>query len=511
MKEQVFFKELEEELLNHPFKDRFLAELKAHTEDLKEAKNISSKDLSSDLIEKNLGHPKKIKNDFVRIVSPWSILYFWLEGLILGALYLPLILLLSSSILELLDNLALSYSETIVQIINYSVLTILFFIGISLRYFDHRSKTLKGPRLWYAIILLPSLIIILSRFLIPGYFINPIQLFYLLGFLSVNLGLSYTTFKLAKKINGKEKPSINKFFLATKLFIIFYFTGFFIYRTWETYLPFESLNPDFFLIKIFYPVLMLEEMFSFAWRVLMDLLTRDNGFNSSIFFQVFLPGLILVGISGIALFQMFKNKKWYLVRSIIVLYTFSIFLIHTKAYEGDLDFQGPSLDLSKIIEKQEVKLFYVPTKYFHRDEGPLFKYSVDYKNDHFIIQSNAGKSYWINIKDLDEDFKNSSFDIFYKVQKGGQVENRGEINWKWPLDFRCLAGKEERSYASNTVVFESDGKTGCNKLFYKNNIILNSTVQVADVAFSEDGQWMVLVEDGGYDPFHVYLVKIPQK
>ena len=51
----------------------------------------------------------------------------------------------------------------------------------------------------------------------------------------------------------------------------------------------------------------------------------------------------------------------------------------------------------------------------------------------------------------------------------------------------------------------------CTELFYNGESILKADYQkiLTDVAFSEDGHWMLLVvKSGAYDPDYVYLIEL---
>lgn len=69
MTQQDFFKQLKNELHDHPYRDRYLEELENHAEDLEIDMEVSGGELTKDIIREKFGTPKEIKNNFIYMMN----------------------------------------------------------------------------------------------------------------------------------------------------------------------------------------------------------------------------------------------------------------------------------------------------------------------------------------------------------------------------------------------------------------------------------------------------------
>jgi len=69
MNQKKFFKQLKDELHNHPYQDRYLEELQNHAEDLEEEQ------LNDENWKHRMGEPLGIKANFMKIMHPFAALF----------------------------------------------------------------------------------------------------------------------------------------------------------------------------------------------------------------------------------------------------------------------------------------------------------------------------------------------------------------------------------------------------------------------------------------------------
>ena len=87
MNQDQFFETLAASLDRHPYKERYLEELRDHVDDLKVDNKLET--LTSEQIDEHMGDPEGIKGHFLKIMHPFRGVQFVLEGLFFGLLSIP--------------------------------------------------------------------------------------------------------------------------------------------------------------------------------------------------------------------------------------------------------------------------------------------------------------------------------------------------------------------------------------------------------------------------------------
>jgi len=527
MYKEKFFKQLKDELHGHPFRGRFLEELQDHAEDLVSNEKIKNDSIQSEIIKKYLGAPKEIKSNFMKTMHPFANILFYLEGICYGLLLMPInmffFLIVASS--GSIDSLFISIYRAIVLI---GTLFLLYFICFK-RFLNIKPTVNKGPFWWTVLISLPSFIWLIAS--IIGLFYRPTILMPNLApgyivYLILSVGLLYTSWRTANRFSDDKILNKNKSLFIIRIVAFSYFISFLIFRTANSYIDLMIYQGDSvsFLAEIFSPLLMLEDLFSFLSNVTLSLFDYISGGSNSIFINVYFPALILGFISIYSLWIVTKHKKVIFLRLGIFSYVLSLFFINTEAYTERITFQVDALPLSSIIEKNELKFLYGPTKFFNEEEGRLFNYAVDFKNGEFEVQNNIGKSFYVNPEKFNANFNHQNFDsLISKIVASNYNNNlKGVLNPEigvneiiWPTDFIC----ENEALQIEEPIIETKAKSEmvninnsptCLRLLYKGEVVLEEIRGIfTDVDFSDDKKWMAFVFTKSFqDPEEVYLVKL---
>ena len=149
-----FFKQLRDELHGHPLRDRFLEELKDHTEDLEDVEKPKNEFARSEMRKKYLGEPRQIKENFMKIMHPLGKLLFVLEAFCYGLLIFPISFVFfinvsdSGSIADILSSI---FRSTVYLITLFIIYTLYF-----KRYLNIKATMRKSLVWWIIFISLPT-------------------------------------------------------------------------------------------------------------------------------------------------------------------------------------------------------------------------------------------------------------------------------------------------------------------------------------------------------------------
>jgi len=521
MNQKKFFKQLKDELHGHPYRERFLEELEDHVEDLEEEQ------LNDENWRHRMGKPLGIKETFVKIMHPFRQITFYLEALIYGFLLFPVNIVIFSTASEGLTT-GSGLMVAIFKIIIYlGILFIFYFVCIK-RYLNLKLKTSKSPVSWIILLISPSFLwqflqissLIYSIFSAQSEldFYLKLSFFQYLAFYVLSGIILYLAWKMAN-FKQKEKPSNKyKWSLLIKKIIFTYFIGFLIFRTLSTYIDPNLIQENNLWAHIFSPLTKLEIGVSFITQIILYLFNLIFSKEVSLFINLYLPGFILVVLAGHSLWVMIKNKKIFFLRMGLIAYVFSLFLINVETYEGKKEFEVESITVSKILEKHEATIFYRPMKYFNHDEGKLFRYAANFEDGVFKLQNNTGKIFTIDPDRINGPLKDQQFNVlvteterfpFHEEWKGITSEGSKIEKIDWPGNITCEKKKfREESDTGGEPVYYYSGRV-CEKIFYKNELVIEDDyLSIADVDFSDDGKWMMLINERTYDPDDVYLVKL---
>jgi len=491
MKQKDFFKQLKTELHNHPYRDRYLEELKAHAEDLEKDKSQSSQKLTDNFMKKRMGEPKAVKEIFLKIMNPFEKLFFVLEGLFYGGVFLPIAIILCISIRNILfleDSSSLGYF-LILSILALTTLFIIYRLAFH-RFFELSENSLKKRVLWLALIFIPGLFIFcFLSFKQQNYLASQTSNTVLL--ISVFLGLNLLSGYLAWKYSGKSKkikaPTGKGNQLTLKRFVLGYFFLSIIVRTilinsislsGTINNPFlESIAPSLVVMLLIIP---LEFIPAFFWSALVGSQYDQTSLLLTFYLHI---GLILfLGLQS--LYVVIQQRNWFSFRGLIFFYALSLFFIQGDSFINEPEFKVPAINVSELIEKDRVGIFYPTLKYFNSDEGSLFKYQVgaDMENEHgFVIEGNAGQFYPLDLSKLEQNFEKPSFDSLI----GGMSET-------------YIHGENE------TI----EKFTSPNEIFW-DQFITGRGVPISDSIVSPDGKWgLIVLPNGAYDPEEVYLLQL---
>lgn len=519
MPHKDFFQQLKNELHGHPYRDRFLEELEAHAEDLKE------EELNDENWRYRMGEPLSIKETFMKTMHPFAKILFYLEGFCYGVLLMPINMFFFLSVADSgsIDGLLLSIYRALILI---GTLFLLYFICFK-RFLNIKPTVNKGVWWWTILISLPSFIWLIAS--VIGYFFRQTLLMpnltpgYIV-FLILSAGLIYGACKAAQRFSDDKILNKNKTAWVLRIAAFSYFLGFLIFRTANSYVDLMGYEASTPLANFFSPLWALESMFVFLSKIALNLFDYLLGGSNSVFINIYFPALILGFLSIYSLWIVFKHKKVIFLRLGIFAYVLSLFFLNTEAYTNKLSFKVEALNLSHILEKNEVSFLYGPMKFFHENEGRLFRYAVNFKNGEFEIQNNTGKSYFVNPEKLDANFSKQNFyslisktesSNFSEYFKGTLNPSIGVNEISWPTDFIC----ENEALQSEETMIETkefipivniSNSPTCLRLLYKGKVILEEIRGIfTDVDFSEDKKWMVIVFTKGFqNPEDVYLVKL---
>lgn len=493
MNQKDFFQQLKNELHGHPYRERFLEELENHAEDLKKHELFHHKKLTDEIMEKRMGDPKTVKENFLNIMNPFGKLFFVLEGLFYGGIFLPLAILINAGL-----RTAFLMGGGIFQPLPLLITSLLGSVSLFViyrmafrRFFELSENSFKKRFLWFTLLSLPGLL--LFSFMTLG---QPSDIlanqtanlflmfdFYLgLHFISAYLGWKYSKKSLKKKIKTGWKTTH-----YLKIFVLSYFFVSVIARTIfinNASFTGEMTNPILAtlapLIGIFSLIIPIEFISVFWWSAMLD-----SGYDEvNIFTTFYLPICLIIFLGLQSLYVVIQQRKWFSFRGLIIFYALSLFFIRSDSFINMPEFKVPAINISSLIEKERLGIFYPIMKYFNSDEGSLFKYQVglDVKNNEgFIIQGNAGKFYPLSLNGLEEKFNDPSFDSLI----GGVSD--------------VYINEEHKAVSDYTASDET----------FWDQFISNRTIGISDSILSPDGKWgLIAIPNGVYDPEEVYLVKL---
>ena len=509
MHQKDFFKQLRDELHGHPLRDRFLEELKDHAEDLKGEK------LDEENWDKRMSDPRSIKQTFMNIMNPLGKLFFVLEALLYGALSIPFTLFFYFNARNNYGwNDYLFFDQIGFWIISGFISFIFVYLLASIRFLELSKTTNLGQKKWISLVYLPGLITILLNcfFEINNRFGVDLSLANVISILMIYFAITGFSFLLAIKLS---KLNIKHTYLKSVLSYIkmlagIYFLGCILFRTIITYTPYgiEAVRfPDsLYYIQIFSPLAYwIEVNAGWIWTGLMNAALSDV----SLFMAFYVPIFILLFIGGQSLWFVIKNKKWFSIRSLLVIYVLTLFFIHPQYYMAQPEFKVPYLHVSEIIEKREVGIFYPILKFFNASRGAIYKYDVGFNtrsenaDEDIIIRSNTGKIYELNdLAKLNErEIKKVSYQTLFKSVRFSDSEEDRLTGFILPPDYNCVevyCGQDD---------------------FAQKYIWKEKTLPIADLALSKDQKWALIVIPNRYYQIwdmashtihaqEVYLVKL---
>lgn len=497
MSQKNFFQQLKDELHGHPFRDRFLEELEDHAEDLKADEELKENSITSEMMKKYLGETKEVKNIFLNIMNPFRKIFFILEGLFFGMFLLPFTIILHIYLRFITfpeSGFPMGYAG-LVFLGGLSLLFIYYKISFK-RFFELEINLKPQPFKWYSLIIVPNLIafsiLVIKQ---PNHLLEQGSglILLILSYLGLNLISSFLAWSHEKKQRSKRiSKDLSKVFQYIKLGLLIYFFVSIVVRTalFNTSVKGDISSPiyeSFYNLFSIFSLIIPIEFFTFSWWG-MALSSGTNEIN--IFTVFYLPIFILLFIGIQSLWVVIKQKKWFSLRSLVIFYIISLFLIPGESFISDHEFKVTVTNISEKIEKNEVGIFYPMLKYFNSDEGSLFKYEVGFieesplKSARFVIKSNIGNISYIPYESLTE----GDFEL---QMDSNETQVPSSINL--PHYYDC-----DRKDIDN-----------CNIYNFVDQYIAKIGLPVSDAAFSKDGKWgLIVLANGSYDPEEVYLVRL---
>lgn len=510
-----YFAELEEELKNLPLKERLLQELSDHVEDLEQEE---ANTLNIQKMNRKIGDPKYIKTSYYSILNPLRGLYFLAEGLFCGLLLLPLgmVSFLSQGMLTNIFYPASlggdrSFLTILSILLGLGFFCFLWFIAFSsaFKHWRKLTKTTGYPlRFWIPLMLFPTVAIWGS------FFVNSLNLFLecprcneypmsdlasIVAPIIISSGVLFLAGHLAwKKSKLPLRKSKIQWSKGIDFILALYLVAYGLLRTGATYELLEWMSVEDpslfmqFLMQLFTP------LFFFEYLTLLLVNSLGHSFTSGVWTIGFIA-LVLFFLVVQWIVDLIKNKKITWLRAGVAWWALSLLLVNPHVYAPTIEWQKSALPISENIEKEQHGILYGLLKYSNQSEGRFYRYNVEWSDAEFIVTQNSGEAFRINPEKLDEGTYTSIVDssesnIEFQNEQVTLVEG-----------LKCVS---QDLGMENTKVADF---FNCSQLEWQGASILEVeySIIVSDLAFSEDGTWLILVlQSGFYDPEYVYLVEL---
>ncbi len=426
MPSKDFFKQLEDEFKNHPYKDRLLEELQDHLEDFETDDQVSPQIKERMSVEMLFGEASEFKKIFIQITDPWRNVFFISEALIVG---IPLAVVGVMFYNELKTAIFGFGKSGVIPLGSLVIIGLMWIFGyvIAFNLFTEvRHLTNFKERVWVFFVTLPSTFVFLMTILSDWKMLISIDFFWLIaGWLMVQglvIFFGHLSSKKKKAPHSKKHrnwdiffflpssflftvliffdfsayPKLNfiralPFFLGINILILLFYvkkikpkknlsipkaigTLFFVggviaallrAAITHTDLDWWTANP-WLLIPLF-PIFLLDVLAEMTWVF--------SGSN---------PVLRLLAPLGIMLFIFFQSlyvtvrrKKLLNDRFLVIAYAISFFFINTDAFLVEPEFKVDALKISNLIEREELSIFYPYVKYSNADKDQLFASNLD--------------------------------------------------------------------------------------------------------------------------------------
>ncbi len=512
MKQDAFFSQLRREFQNDPYRDRFLAELEDHAEDLAEAQNIAPKSLNSGFMQKHFGEPSQIKETFHRIVRPWDKLFFVLEGLFYGFLMLPLSFVFTHS----LQNFLLRDFADLGML--GAPFLWLFFYGLAFYRYRKFELGLRRPwLLWLALIAGPSLIHAglffwdagsLAASVYPesqtSYMFPPAILKALAAFIGINAVAAVTGWLLSGISSSKKTASSAILIAFFKKAIFVYFALFIALRTGGTYLGFPAILSSGIAVLYypFAPLFFAEYLSGFFFSSIFGSQSQAN-----LLFSLYIPAMVLIFLGLQSLVALLRQKNWRSPRLLVLAYVVSLGFLTPRPFELHPDYALPALPVSRLAEKRQASILYPAMKYFNQDEGTLFHYQIGYDSAHaqLYFRQNTGQTFYLNPQAWAEGRPEALFgaSALSAGNNPPRLAEAGEYAVRNGFKAHLLCeGAPEADFSASSWQL-------CPKIKFKGRALSDSPLDVKDIAFSPDGRWLLLLlSTGAYNPQEVHLLDL---
>lgn len=506
-----FFKQLKAELHDHPYRDRYLEELQNHVEDLEKDTSESNKKLTDKIMKKRMGDAKTVKENFLNIMNPFDKLFFILEGLFYGLLFVPITFFIFSQLRSDLHFAgywgAFGSFESLLATIAFNLLVLFVLYVLAYQRFEALEPMVNfKKRTWNLLLLGPGLVALATSFYFEitnefAFTMHPVTAFLIL--LTYGL-LHLITIYLASNLYRLKLKEKNKLIdwlkYGIKILAFTYFVLCVLYRTIGSHIA--VMKPGNFpdsiaFLQIFAPLQMIEINFGRAWAGLMN----SSLLDVNPFITLYLPAILILFVTAQSVWMIVRQKKWLNFRGLIVFYIVSLFFISPQHFVEKPDFKGAYINVSEMIEKKQVSIFYPILKYFNANRGGLFKYEVGYERNgeptpSLVVRDNTGKNYHLNQSDLEKE----------------------------KINFSTLIDQVEQDNPNKLTGFEDWENLGNMDEFLSNHLWSNQQ-SASDLAFSKDKKWALVVipnefyynfnssfdKQSATSPFHsheVYLVKL---
>ncbi len=386
MSPNFFFVQLRREFKNDPYRDRFLAELQDHAEDLAESESIPSDSLNSTFMQKHFGEPKDIKKTFTQITRPWQKVMEAGEAMGYGFLGIGLSVFLPFSTLAI-EEVRFSAEDGmgIERRIQWLVFLAMISSILALSFFLYRwiwskldlKNSLLGPIKGFFMASLPILIMGISFARMTVKFdYEAEQVIFFSAFVAVFFG---ALLAFLKPKNPSERGEAKSSFLAriSSPLILLYISVFSVMRMADP--TFHSLETNS-LIRLL--------PHSDFWRALFMPVTWPEMFFFLSFFELtnWQPYLWIVLLAVFALFLlMFIVKKRFWLAGAMTMYLLGVFL--SPAFLTWMpEFKVPAYDVSEALEKKQLGPFYRALRHLNEDIGPSFSYNAAFESEALWIE-----------------------------------------------------------------------------------------------------------------------------
>lgn len=352
MGSKEFFKNIVQEFEGHPYKERFLEELEEHLEDYCEAEEIQRSKVDTAFLKKYFGEEKKIKKDFIAILDPWNKLFYLMEGLLLSLAGMLMAFNFFNLLHQIYDT---DFQRSHVVFFSfYQVVWLIFYDPIYSYLKNIQPYTHLKTKLIFCLLLAPSFLLYL--YLIFSSSSNPTatdSIAYLPHFFLLQSLMGYLSWKLTNK--RKSIPFRSKSILITTFLVLALILG----RTFLTHLHPGMLENYPYLLWPFLPLFFIDAILVIPLDYLGDV------FKPHFYF----PGFFLAFICLLELFWILLNKKYWLLRTVVFVYTFSFFFMSENLFNA-----SEERIISQTAQFKEEKGIFIPFRnYIKNLEEAVYK------------------------------------------------------------------------------------------------------------------------------------------
>ncbi len=487
MKQDAFFAQLRREFQNDPYRDRFLAELEDHAEDLAEAQKIGPKSLNSGFMQKHFGEPKQVKKDFVSITRPWQ---KWLEAS--EAFGYGILMVFWLTAFTLIDFISSNAVPFFIQIL---IVGLFLFIPYPFIW----KKLLKGEkilsrRFLLIYVMLPLFVFFVLQslqiyyvYIVGGRFLGTTDYYIVFNIISMAMGLlAYWVVSQRKLLVQPLKEIRLKKILLNGLGALFfaYVSFFSVLRL----LADEQFNSARWLYSLWldnflYIISAIDEGLLYMLPA-----SFNSLFGTHMVRIVILLGLLLWGVMYIILKKRFS---WLALTAIV--YSLTPFFAPSLPPHGAglIQSEFSYLTVSDSVLKKELAPFSNMGYYFRGGLEDSAYYAIEPYQEAFLLNKRGNSEAVLRPKErfftlrLNQDEKGVEIVRlpFSEIKGIPLIEG---FNFTWPQDYLC-EGPD----------LGGDIKGICTKVLYKNQLLVKQfddlEFPVKDLVVSKDGRWVMMV------------------